>query len=283
MNYVLFNSRSNNNHGEEALNEALKEIEGEKEIASVLDYDDEGIKKLVKSMKLEDNIYIIGGDGTLNHFVNSINDEIPENKIYIYKAGTGNDFINDIKKEEAKFYLINEFLRNLPKVTVNGETKYFFNNVGYGIEGYCCEEADRQKAKDQNKKINYTGIAIKGLLKAFKRKTATIIIDGNEYKFEDVWLAPTMKGRYLGGGMMMAPNQDRLNEEHTCTLCVYHCKSRLKTLAWFPNIFKGKHIKNAKNFHMFTGRKFKVMFNEPCALQIDGETYLNVTEYEVEA
>ena len=40
-------------------------------------------------------------------------------------------------------------------VEYNGKTYKFLDNVGYGIDGYCCEEADRIKAKSPNKKINY--------------------------------------------------------------------------------------------------------------------------------
>ena len=34
---------------------------------------------------------------------------------------------------------------------------------------------------------------------------------------------------------------------------------------------------------VLTGREFEVSFNEPCALQIDGETVLNVSSYRVKA
>ena len=92
-----------------------------------------------------------------------------------------------------------------------------------------------------------------------------------------------MKGRYYGGGMMVAPNQDRFNEEGLVTNVIYKTFSKLKALIVFPSIFKGEHIKHKKMIRIVTGKKIKVTFNRPTALQIDGETILNVLSYEVEA
>ena len=90
-----------------------------------------------------------------------------------------------------------------------------------------------------------------------------------------------MKGRFYGGGMMVAPNQDRLSGE--VSVVVYHAKSRLKALMSFPSIFKGEHIKKEKMVSIYTGKEITVKFDHSCALQIDGETVLDVTEYKVVA
>jgi diacylglycerol kinase family enzyme len=49
----------------------------------------------------------------------------------------------------------------------------------------------------------------------------------------------------------------------------------------FPSLFKGEHVKHAKNVSVFSGSEITVRFDEARALQIDGETILNVTEYVV--
>ena len=120
-------------------------------------------------------------------------------------------------------------------------------------------------------------IALKGLLFFFKRKKVKLIVDGVEHNFEQAWFAPTMHGRYFGGGMKVAPDQKR-NTGMLSTI-IFSCKSKLKTLFIFPEIFKGTHVFHTKNCFVFTGKDIEVTFNEPCALQIDGETYLNVTGY----
>ena len=225
----------------------------------------------------DDEVVLIGGDGTLNYLINHVDCERIRNNIYLYGAGTGNDFLNDINEETGKEVLLNDYLKHLPTVKVKGMEKKFINNMGFGIDGYCCEVADRIKAKEPNKKIDYTGIAIKGLLFHFKPCHAVIEVDGKTYEFDNVWLAPTMKGRYYGGGMMIAPGQDRTSEH--LSVVVYMCRSKLKTLIHFPSIFEGKHIELKDMTKVITGNRIHVCFSRPCAAQIDGETVLDVSEY----
>ena len=131
------------------------------------------------------------------------------------------------------------------------------------------------------KKINYTAIALKGLLYGYKKVNAIVNVDGVINKYKNVWLAPAMKGRYFGGGMMVAPYQDR--KDGLVTSVVYFSKSKLKTLFIFPSIFKGKHTKYTKNVKMTKGKIIEVTFDRPTALQIDGEVVENVSSYVVEA
>lgn len=65
------------------------------------------------------------------------------------------------------------------------------------------------RKKSNGKPVNYTSIAIKGLLYDFKPTDATVIIDGKETRYKKVWIAPTMHGRFYGGGMIAAPDQRR--------------------------------------------------------------------------
>ena len=47
---------------------------------------------LCKELKPNDRLVVAGGDGTLNRFVNAIGDNLLENEIYYFAAGSGNDF-----------------------------------------------------------------------------------------------------------------------------------------------------------------------------------------------
>ena len=104
-------------------------------------------------------------------------------------------------------------------------------------------------------------------------------VDGVKHHYTNVWLAPTMNGRFYGGGMMVAPKQRRLREDGLVTTVVMHCKSKLKTLAVFPSIFKGEHIRHTEIVEVLTGREITVSFDQPTALQIDGETIPQVSSY----
>jgi len=157
--------------------------------------------------------------------------------------------------------------------------RLFINGVGYGIDGWCCEVGDNIRASSSYKKINYPAIAIKGVLFKFKQRNATVTVDGTEYKFKKVWIAPTMNGRCYGGGMMPTPDQDRLNPERELSLMVFQNTGKLGILMTFPSIFKGEHVKKTKITKIFKGKDITVRFDRPTSLQIDGETVLGVTEY----
>ena len=160
--------------------------------------------------------------------------------------------------------------------------RLFINGIGFGIDGYCSEKGDELQAKS-DKPVNYAGIAIKGLLFHYKRPNATVTVDGVTKTYKGVWLAPTMKGRFYGGGMNVAPKQDRLDPNKTVTNVVWHKSGKLKTLMVFPSIFKGEHVKQKKLIDIVEGHHIIVEFNKPTALQIDGETVSGVTKYEVKA
>lgn len=281
---VLYNNKSNNGKGGGTARK-VGEVWKDKDLVFVDVFSIGDYKEFFAKLEPDDEICICGGDGTLNHFVNDAAAAGYDyaNKIYVYPTGTGNDFLNDLGKtvEDAPV-LVNDYLVNLPTVTVNGQKRLFVNGIGYGIDGYCCEEGDRQRAKDLGKEINYTSIAIQGLLFHYKPTNAEITVDGETHKYEKVWLAPTMNGRFYGGGMMATPNQDRLNPEHTVTTMVMFGKGKVGTLIAFPTIFKGEHIKKTNIVKTFVGKNVTVKFDRPVALQIDGETVLDVTEYSVE-
>ena len=225
----------------------------------------------------------MGGDGSLNYFVNDIRGAELKNQVFFFAGGTGNDFLNDLGEDpEHGPYDITKYLKNLPSVTVNGEDWLFINGVGYGIDGYCCEVADQMHAAGEVN-VNYASIAIKGLLGKFKPRNATITVDGKEYKFRKVWIAATMNGRYYGGGMNNAPQQDRLNPEGKLSLVVFHGSGKIKTLMIFPSIFKGEHVLHTKQVAVMEGHDITVEFDGPCALQIDGETVLAVTKYQAKS
>lgn len=282
MIYVFWNKLANNGKAAEAKAELENVFSGE-ELNFIDVREIKNAADSCKELKAEDRIIISGGDGTLSRFVNDIFELHLQNEIFFYTCGTGNDFVNDVRdKCEIKNNLIpmNEFLKSLPVVTVNNEKHYFINGIGYGIDGYCCEEGDKLRAKS-DKPINYAAIAIKGMLGKFKPCGGSVTVDGVTTRYKKIWLAPTMNGRYIGGGMKITPDQDRLNAEHLVTNLVFHDSGMLKTLMVFPSIFKGEHVTHKDIIEIKTGHEIKVEFDKPCALQIDGETYTNITNYSV--
>ena len=280
MYYILYNSLSGNKQGLEYSRLLLgnhvptdAQMVGLSSIKSYADF--------WSTIDLEnDTVILSGGDGTINRFVNeNVGLTLPKNLFY-FAAGSGNDFKKDVADDDTALIPLHKYIKDLPTVTVNGKTSYFINGIGYGIDGYCCEEGDKIKAKS-NKPVNYTAIAIKGLLFFFKPTNAKVTVDGVTKEYKKVWIAPTMKGRYYGGGMFVTPAQDRFDPEGKVSFGILHNSGALHTLMIFPSIFKGEHVKHTKQFESIAGHEVTVEFDRPTALQIDGETVLGVTSYTV--
>ena len=277
---VLYNPLSSTGKGEEKARMLTEKLGTDSTVVfqSLLDIPDK--RQFLNELEPDVIPVITGGDGTLSRFVNSLGGN-PTRDIYYYPAGTGNDFLNDLTKTgDTDPFLLNPYITDLPHIHFNGESHVFINGVGYGIDGYVCEEGERIRQKT-GKPINYTGTAVKGLLGAYKQTHAVVTVDGKTMEFDHVWMTPTMLGRFFGGGMMCAPGQDRLNPDGTVSLMVMRCRSKLRTLLLFPSIFKGKHVKATQIVSVFKGHDIRVRFDRPTALQIDGEVFSGVTEYTV--
>ena len=276
---ILYNPLSGNGHGYErvmALKEILKDQELQfQDIREIRDF-----REFMDSIGDENSMVIAGGDGTLNKFINFTEGMTYPRNIFYYAVGSGNDFRHDVDPEGRGLIPLYEYINDLPVVTVKGKSYRFLNGIGYGIDGYCCEVGD-ELSKKTDKPVNYAGIAVKGLLFHYKPTHATVTVDGTVHEFDKVWLAPTMNGRFYGGGMMVSPAQDRLNRQRNVSVVVMHGSGKLKTLMVFPSIFKGEHVKHEEMVTVLTGHEVKVAFDRPVACQGDGETVLAVTEYTV--
>ena len=279
MRFILYNPTSGNGESTSRASAYFATVDGEAEFYDLTATADLR-EKLDRPSSLSDEVIIFGGDGTLNRIINEIPDLADRYTVLYYPSGTGNDFCLDVGKTEADApFEINRYLKNLPTVTVNGSTYRFLNGVGFGIDGYCCEVGDACRAK--GKKPNYTAIAIKGLLFFFAPRNATVTVDGETRTYKKVWIAPTMFGRHYGGGMIPTPNQSREDEEGRLSLMLFHGSGKIRTLSIFPSIFKGEHVKHTDCVEVLTGKNITVCFDRPTPLQIDGETFLNITEYSV--
>lgn len=278
--YILYNPLSASGRGEELVRSAavlqLDKLESEMlDVTKLSSYAD-----FFARVEPESRVILCGGDGTVSRFANATRGmELPE-ELYYFASGTGNDLLHDLGLQAGSTLVrLKPYLADLPVVTVGGQSGVFLNNVSFGIDGYCCEEGDRLRAK--GKTVNYTKIALKGLLGAFRPLNAVVTVDGVRKEYRRVWLAPTMNGRYCGGGMMMTPGQDRKDPERKVSVLVFCETGALRALCIFPSLFKGKHVKYKKYVKIVTGHDVLVEFDRPTPMQIDGETVSGVLSYHV--
>lgn len=276
--YVLFNPLANNGRSTEIIENFARSLKDEYILCDMT----QGYEHVIKEMQSDDVLVICGGDGTLNRFVNEVGAESIEGDIMYFACGSGNDFAHDISLgRDSDPVSIKKYLIDLPEVEINGKSYKFINAIGFGIDGYCCEEGDRQRLIP-GKKVDYTAIAIKGVFGKYKPRNAKITVDGVVKEYKRVWIAPAMHGRYYGGGMIAAPERNREDHEKLA-LVVWYGSNKIKTLMTFPAIFKGEHVKDTKHVEVIEGREITVEFDKPCALQVDGETILDVKSYTAKA
>ena len=98
MKYYLYNPLANNGIGTEIPGADLLD-------ASKLDY-----VEFFGNLKEDDEVVLIGGDGTLHYLINHVDCDSLKNNVYLYGNGTGNDFLNDIGEKPGKEILINKYL-----------------------------------------------------------------------------------------------------------------------------------------------------------------------------
>lgn len=280
MNYLLFNSKSAASEGIKEVLKAsakLSEKYGEFALKDLIELNKEAF---FSSLNSDDLIVVAGGDGTLNHLINEIGSApIPE-KLFLLPAGTGDDFLNDVKESlnEDGLAPLAPFLKKLPVVETMGLTRRFLNGIGFGIDGECCVKAE-EMIKSGAKKINYGSITIKLLFTSYVAPDADVTIDGEKFHFHKIYIAAGMNGRYYGGGMEVAPMQKR--GDGSLTFVAIHGAGKLRTFLLFPKLFSGKHIKNKKQAFAKRGKVIEVAFSRPTGLQIDGEIVPNATSYKV--
>ncbi|MBE6685042.1 MAG: diacylglycerol kinase family protein [Ruminococcaceae bacterium] len=278
MNYILYNPKANNENNDLNLVPGAEELEkrGVKKV-SLIGLD---VPAFCQSLSADDRVLICGGDGTLHHFANNAYGLEFPCSVCALRSGTGNDFLNDIGQQGSENLIdIREYLKNLPEVEIKGEKRRCLNGVGLGVDGAVCHGVEEFKARTNKKKANYTTIALEQLLGKYKRPTGRVTVDGVTHEYKDLWAICTMKGKYFGGGMMIAPGQNR--ESGKISVMAMHGCTRLKTLTVFLKVFKGNHVKHTEMVEIFEGYDVTVEFDEPRDLQIDGEVYTDVSTYTV--
>lgn len=234
-------------------------------------------KDIFASLTAEDEIHLVGDDVIINKFINGIGINV-NYKVYYNSYGIVSDFLTDNQSvQNKKEVLINNFIYDLPIVEADGKEYYFINGVSFGIDGICCNAGYEKLKKHPKMKVNFSIIALKELIFKFKPITSVITIDGVKYKYRNTYIASTLKGRYNCGTMMLAPSQDRFDDEKLVSIVTLSECDKFKALDIFSLVFKGQHIGNGKQVHIATGKEIEVNFDRKVPLLIDG---INIGEVE---
>jgi diacylglycerol kinase (ATP) len=211
-------------------------------------------------------IWIVGGDGTLNYFINSYPSiQIP---IAIIKGGTGNDFAwklyGDVVLHDHLHQLI---IGNVTKVDVGKcNDKYFLNGVGVGFDGEILRSMD--KIRWLGGHIGYLIVVIKKIF-SFKEQKFEINFNNKILNLE-LLLMSVFNSSRTGGGFHIVPTADISDGYLNILLC--KPLSLFKRLFYLPKIEKGKHLHLPFIHHHLT-KGITIKCHTNTAAQIDGELF----------
>ena len=187
MTLILFNPCANNHDITVALEGARAYAAGpdtvEKDLTAI------DVRAEICALSEHDRVLLCGGDGTIMRLANALDGAAYSVPIYLWKSGTGNDFLRDLgRNEDDEPVLLNPYLVGLPHVQVNGKTYLYINGIGFGLDGMVCEVTDQLKAQGVQK-IDYTKESIKLLLGGFKCPSGRVTVDGVTKAYKKIWLA----------------------------------------------------------------------------------------------
>lgn len=210
------------------------------------------------------DIFIVGGDGTLNFFVN----KYPEVKLplVIFNGGTGNDFHWTLYGEisfEAQFQIA---LSGTPKPIDLGKCndRYFINGAGVGFE------ASISKALTGRKKLpGKTSFFVSVIKNIFTYKSKYYTISTEDESFAANYLMIDIyNGKRAGGGFYIAPEADP--GDGLFEIIIAKQLNSFQRLRYLPAIEKGKHLK-LPIIQYLKKNKILVESNNLIQFHLDGE------------
>lgn len=221
-----------------------------------------------------DQVWIVGGDGTLNYFINRY--PAITKPLCIFKGGTGNDFHALLYGNTTVEEQVALVLQSKPKPIDTGRCneKFFLNGVGIGFEGAVAKSL--QGVKKWSGKTSFMFSILKHIF--FYKEQLYSVSSGEKTKEADYLMISVANGTRYGGGFYVAPlarPDDGLLDANLVSPL-----SPFKRLRYLPVIEKGKHLGLPFIDHYQT-RKIMIRSNRPIQAHLDGE-YLESNELQIE-
>lgn len=209
-------------------------------------------------------VWVLGGDGTLNYFLNFYPKiEVP---IVIFKGGTGNDFATKLYGEIDDKSQINKVLEAeshyVDAAECNG--RIFINGVGIGFDGEVLKSMAAIRRLGGH--LGYLWIVIRKIF-SFKEKLYQVKYDDNELS-ERFLLVMITNSTTTGGGFLVSPGAEIDDGKLNMVLC--KPLKVLKRLQYLPVIEKGKHLSKIFILHKEISN-ITIECEAETLAQIDGE------------
>lgn len=210
------------------------------------------------------DIWLIGGDGTINYFINHYPD--CDKPIALFKGGTGNDFAWKLYGDCSIAEQLEKVLIAKPQLIDAGKfnNTLFINCIGIGFDGEIIRSMNAIRFLG-----GHVGYLLAVILKIFSFREYTFSIHTkNEHWKEKFLLVMVGNSSRAGGGFIIAPDAAINDGELNMVLCKK--LSVWKRLRYLPIIKKGKHMHLPFVIHR-PGFQFSIHSEKEMSVQADGE------------
>ena len=208
--------------------------------------------------------WIIGGDGTLNHFINRYPEiQIP---IALFRGGSGNDFAWKLYGDKPADEYAEAVLRGIPKPIDAGicNGRYFINGIGIGFDGEVVKSMGGRKILPGH--LGYLYTVLRKIF--FYQEREIQIITQSESIQRPFFMVTIANGSRIGGGFLVSPQA--VLDDGELDLVTITRIPKLKRLLYLPKVEKGQHL-SLKFVVCRRIRQVRIQTIRSVAAQLDGE------------
>ena len=208
--------------------------------------------------------WIVGGDGTLNHFINRYPDlSLP---MTLFKGGSGNDFHSMLYSNVTTLQQAEQVLQGKTVAVDAGvcNGKLFLNGVGVGFDGAIVK--DLLGKRKMAGKASYLLSILKQI--AFYQEQSYTIHSDTQQISGDCLMVSVANGRRYGGAFHVAPKA--LLNDGLLDLNIVGKIPPLSRIKYLPIIEKGEHLQLPFVRYEQTA-KVLISAANPSAAHLDGE------------
>lgn len=236
-------------------------------------------KLLLDDRYKEYNFLIIGGDGTLNNFIQ--NWHLLDNRILgIIPVGSGNDFSKNLCYTKNLKYDIPKLIQSIKQESIieinTGEIEIreqgkaesrkfqFINSLGIGFDAKVAYLNNTQKVLPGI--LNYILSVLKAV-KSLNSFNASLKIDNKQFDSNAI-LITVGNGKTSGGGFYLTPNAQI--DDDLFDFTIINPVSKLRLLKELPKALINT-LEKVPEVSFYTGKNLELILDKPVYIHADGE------------
>lgn len=183
------------------------------------------------------DIFLVGGDGTLNYFINKY--PTPAIPLTLFKGGSGNDFAWKLYGDLPVSNLYHKILKTDPYALDLGicNGKRFLNGAGIGFDGAVVRSMGSKRFVSAGY-LAYLWAVIKNIA-VFREHECTIKTENKSFSGK-YFMISIANGERYGGGFIVAPGADI--RDGLLELVMIRKIAPVKRLQHLPKLSNGTHV-----------------------------------------